>query len=129
MERWAEEEVELPESYNETRVVLMLRDPSWAFAYWDLKDTDRRDFQRSESFEGLMLRVYTMDDPESGLGDARQQFDIPVTLLDERWYINLPDQETYYKLALVAAADGEERSLAVSNAIVVPRGMTYRPLD
>jgi uncharacterized protein len=123
LERWAEEEVELPDSYNETRVVLMLRDPSWAFAYWDLREAERSEFLRSEVFDGLVLRVYSMDSAETKLADARQRFDIPVTLLDSRWYINLPDQETLYRLALVALVDGRERSLAVSNVIAVPRGM------
>ena len=123
LEYRAEEEVELPESYNETRIVLMLRDPSWAFAYWDLKETDRQEFQRSDTFEGLVLRVHILDDPEAGLETARTRFDIPVTLLDSRWYINLPDQETNYRLVLVARIGQGERQLAVSNAIVVPRGM------
>jgi len=50
-------EYELPESYNETKVRLLLRDPLWAFAYWDLKRSD------IETIEGLpestlALRVY-----------------------------------------------------------------------
>lgn len=122
LEHRAEEEVELPESYNETTVVLMLRDPSWAFAYWDLRESDRTEFQRSDTFEGLVLRVYSMDESGTELAAARQRFDIPVTLLDSRWYINLPDQDTLYCLALVALNDGEERDLAVSNEIAVPRG-------
>lgn len=116
----AAEEVELPESYNETRIVLMLRDPSWAFAYWDLRASDRQEFQRSEDFEGLVLRVYSME-RDVPIEDAQQRFDIPVTLLDSRWYINLPDQETLYRIALVAVIGHEERQLAVSNVIVVPR--------
>ena len=28
---------ELPERYNETKIVLLLRDPNWAFAYWDIR--------------------------------------------------------------------------------------------
>lgn len=120
---WAEEEVELPDGYNETKVVLMLRDPSWAFAYWDLRDSDRNEFQRDEGFEGLVLRVYSMDRPDTELAQARERFDIPVTLLDSRWYINLPDQETLYRLALVSVIDGAERELARSNVISVPRGM------
>lgn len=123
LEHRAEEEVELPESYNETTVVLMLRDPSWAFAYWDLRESDLVLFQRSDTFEGLVLRVYSMDEPNTSLEAARQRFDIPVTLLDSRWYINLPDQETLYRLALVALIDEQERELAVSNVISVPRGM------
>ena len=118
----AADEVELPETYNETRVVLMLRDPSWAFAYWDLRGADRLEFQRLESFDGLMLRVYSMESPDTPLDQARQRFDIPITLLDSRWYINLPDQETLYRLSLVASVDGEERELARSNVIAVPRG-------
>ncbi len=115
------EEVEPAESYNETRVVLMLRDPSWAFAYWDLKESDRREFGKSDAFEGLVLRVYSIHEPETSLSAASEQFDIPVTLLDSRWYINLPEQETFYRLALVAIVDGSERQLAVSNVINVPR--------
>jgi hypothetical protein len=118
-----EEETELPETYNETRVVLMLRDPSWAFAYWDLKGSDRARFSRSEDFEALFLRVYSMEDPELAVAKARARFEIPVTLLDNRWYFNLPDQETYYRIVLVAVIDGKEEQLAVSNAVSVPRGM------
>ncbi len=116
----AVEEVELPESYNETRIVLMLRDPSWAFAYWDLRASDRSAFHHNEDFQGLVLRVYSMDS-DVPLEAAQQRFDIPVTLLDARWYINLPDQETRYRIALVGLVGREERQLAVSNVIAVPR--------
>jgi uncharacterized protein len=123
------DEIELPESYNETRIVLMLRDPSWAFAYWDLREKDRLTFQNSDGLEGLVLRVYRMNDPKTRLEDAEQQFDIPVTLLDSRWYINLPDQETLYRIALVAVTDESDRLLALSNAIAVPRGTIADPQD
>ncbi|MFW6211909.1 MAG: DUF4912 domain-containing protein [Spirochaetota bacterium] len=117
------DEIELPESYNETRVVLMLRDPSWAYAYWDLAKADRARFERAEGFEGLLLRVFNMDEPDTPLAKARARFEIPVTLLDNRWYFNLPDQETLYRIVLVAVDDGKEEQLAASNTITVPRGM------
>jgi uncharacterized protein len=119
----ASDETELPESYNETRVVLMLRDPSWAYAYWDLAKADRTRFERSDEFEGLLLRVYNMDEPDTPLSKARARFEIPVTLLDNRWYFNLPDQETLYRIALVALERGKEERLSASNTITVPRGM------
>ena len=127
LEPGSADEIELPESYNETRIVLMLRDPSWAFAYWDLREKDRITFQESDGLDGLILRVYSMDDADTRLEDARQQFDIPVTLLDSRWYINLPDQETLYRIALVARTDESESLLALSNAIEVPRGAIADP--
>jgi uncharacterized protein len=121
--RETEEEIELPDSYNETRVVLMLRDPSWAFAYWDLKKADRVRFDRSEEFDGLMLRVFSLDTAQAPVRSSRSQFEIPVTLMDSRWYFNLPDQQTFYRLALVASESGKEETLALSNVIIVPRGM------
>ncbi|MFP4378850.1 MAG: DUF4912 domain-containing protein, partial [Spirochaetales bacterium] len=105
------------------RVVLMLRDPSWAYAYWDLAKADRARFERAEGFEGLLLRVFNMDEPDTPLAKARARFEIPVTLLDNRWYFNLPDQETLYRIVLVAVDDGKEEQLAASNTITVPRGM------
>ena len=123
-----DEDIELPESYNETRIVILLRDPAWAFAYWDILAAEREAFRRSESFDGLLLRVYSLETPDQALPKCRTSFDIPVTLQDNRWYINLPEQESHYRLALVAVDGGEERILSVSNVVSVPRG-TLTELD
>lgn len=116
------EDIDLPDSYNETRVVLMLRDPSWAFAYWDLQQSDREAFRRSAGFDGLLLRVYSLEDAGQSVAQCRTSFDIPVTLLDNRWYINLPEQQSHYRISVVAVEGGVERMLAVSNVVSVPRG-------
>ena len=117
-----EDDVELPESYNETRVVLMLRDPSWAFAYWDIKDSVTDDLQNAEEFGGLLLRVYSLPGAGGELEGAVGRFDIPVSILDNRWYINLPEQDLCYRIVLVATVDGVERELSRSNMISAPRG-------
>lgn len=116
------EDIELPDSYNETRIVLMLRDPEWAFAYWDLRAADLDGFRRSDELEGLLLRVYSLESPEQRPANCRTSFDIPITLYDNRWYIHLPDQESNYRLALVAVENDVERLLALSNVVAVPRG-------
>jgi len=116
------EDIELPDSYNETRIVLLLRDPSWAFAYWDLQAADRDAFRRSSEFEGIVVRVYSLERPEQDVANCRTSFDIPVTLKDNRWYINLPDRGSNYRLALVAVEGEHERLLALSNTIAVPPG-------
>ena len=122
-----DEDIELPESYNETRVVLLLRDPAWAFAYWDLRTANKEAFRRSEKFEGLLLRVYSLESPDQSTATCRTSFDIPVTLNDNRWYINLPVQETIYRISLVAVESGAERLLALSNVVAVPRGTLPGP--
>lgn len=114
--------IELPETYNETRVVLILRDPEWAFAYWDLKQDERDEFEKNDDFEGLVLRIYsagTIDDLDSR---TSERFDIPVTLLDNRWYINLPEQQIHIRIALVVIVGGTERILALSNPVWSPKG-------
>lgn len=116
------EDIDLPDSYNETRVVLMLRDPSWAFAYWDIQESERSDFRRSPEFEGLLLRVYSLEAPDQSIEQCRASFDIPISIVDNRWYINLPEQLSYYRLSLVGVMQGGERVLALSNVIAVPRG-------
>ena len=116
------EDIELPESYNETRIVLLLRDPAWAFAYWDLQTAESEAFRRSEEFVALLLRVYSLESPEQRIANCRTSFDIPITLHDNRWYIHLPDQESNYRLALVAVENDTERVLALSNVVAVPRG-------
>ena len=113
---------ELPDRYNETCVVLMLRDPSWAFAYWDLSDGDRGALTGTESFEALLLQVHSMDDESEDVSRSSDHYEIPVSLLDNRWYLNLPDQDRLYRLALVARVDAVDSVLAVSNLIAVPRG-------
>jgi hypothetical protein len=116
------EDAELPASYNETRIVLMLRDPAWAFAYWDLREADVAEFQRSSTFDGLVLRVFAMSQPDAPIASIEENSDIPVTLMDSSWYIYLPEQELHYRIALVARHREGERVLAVSNVVAVPRG-------
>ncbi len=54
----------IPERYNETIIVMMLRDPLWAFAYWDIKDKERDILKEKDGFQGLFLRIYEILDCE-----------------------------------------------------------------
>ena len=95
----SEEKQEYPisERYNETRLTLLLRDPLWAFAYWDIKDLDYKKIQNTMPGFSLILRVHESRDSIIGDDKYIDSFDIPVTLTDNRWYINLPRAgSTYY---------------------------------
>ncbi|MFW5842912.1 MAG: DUF4912 domain-containing protein, partial [Spirochaetota bacterium] len=114
----------LPKSYNTTRVVLMLRDPAWAFAYWELADALVEGLETRAQFEGLVLRVAELDDS----GAVVDSFDIPVQLSDLQWYIHLPERNTRYRVSLVSRVDGKEEIHAASGTIRVPPG-TVLELD
>jgi hypothetical protein len=114
------EEVALPESYNQTRIVLMARDPHWAFAYWDIDDQHRLKLRKSPEAE-LLLRVHDLDQGSSNGSSGSSSFDIPVQLGDSSRYIYLPHQRRRYMLELGCSVSGKYLCLVRSNAIRTPR--------
>ena len=121
-------EPELPARYNETRIVVMLRDPAWAYAYWDLPEYPEDSQQDEGPLENLVLRVVELRDPNA-TGSAHDvgSFDIPIQSSDSSRYINLPHQETQYRIDLISVLDEVETLLATSNIVSVPLG-NFAPL-
>jgi hypothetical protein len=103
----------VPCRYNETRVVLMIRDPHWAFAYWDIEESQGQRVRQDPNFEQLVLRVH--DCPSSS------SFDIPIQREDSSWYIYLPNPDCEYYLELGYLAAGRFKLLARSDQIRTPR--------
>ena len=107
------DEYVIPEKYNETRIALLLRDPSWAYAYWELKESDRAKLKSGP----VVLRVHKVM-----VGKKEPDFfDIPVTLDDNSWYINLPDTNSEYFAEIISTIFGGEKSLCKSNSIFSPK--------
>jgi len=105
----------IPERYDETRIVLMLRDPDWAFAYWDISTSVADKLKSDKDFESLVLRVYDFDDKSF-------YFDITVQFTDMSWYINLPNRNSSYVIELGYIANKIYTALAESNRIQTPEG-------
>jgi hypothetical protein len=114
--------------YNETMIRAMVRDPSWAFAYWDVSDSDLAGLRGEEAAAGLFLRVAEI----AGAGEAaaagndahKDYFDIPVADEDRQWYINLPRAGVRFRIDLCARHAGQAgkiKALARSNEVVSPR--------
>jgi uncharacterized protein len=103
----------IPEKYNETRIALLLRDPSWAYAYWEIKDADKAKLKNGP----VVLRVHKVL-----MGKKEPDFfDIPVTLDDKSWYINLPDTNSEYYAEIISTIFGGEKSLCKSNSVFSPK--------
>lgn len=110
--------------YNETMIRAIVRDPSWAFAYWDVSDSDLEVLRGEESSAGLFLRVAEIE-PSGEQGEAhRDYFDIPVADNDQQWYINLPRSGVRFRIDLCARRGGQAgkfRVLARSSEVESPR--------
>lgn len=111
----------LPKSYNETQISVILRNPAWAFVYWDLNDTDSREAQQTKSFSTFVLRVlyFAQVDDEK----PSEMYDIPVKSEDYDRYILLSQAESVVRIDLVAEFKTlEPRILARSRKIIIPKG-------
>lgn len=111
---------EIPERYNETKISLLLRDPFWAFAYWDIMDQELGEIGERGHIEGLLLRVCQIETDKSGKEVVIDSFDIPVKVQDNKWYINLPESGKNYFIKLVVRLGRGEKVLCTSNTVTSP---------
>jgi uncharacterized protein len=115
------EEINLPERYNETKIMLMLREPTWGFVYWDLKFDLIKNFESDNAFEGLFLRMVELSDRTYRKDDVLDYFDIPVNISDRRRYIRFPNEDTFYMIELYSLDNGQEKLISRSNVIETSR--------
>jgi hypothetical protein len=107
------------ETYGLNRVWLLVRDPEWIFAYWDVSPAAMKDLGRSLGERGLALSRLTLRvvDPVSG-GSS----DILLPPGARWWYIRTDSARRTYRAELgVTLPSGEFRRLAGSNTVVTPR--------
>ena len=125
--RIGEFEYPIPERYDETKLVFLVKDPDWAFVYWDIETSKLREIKEriesNDSENDFVLRIYEFedlslkDDVEYGF-----YFDIPIQITDFSWYVNLPTRGGYYKAAIgIVDANGFDGIIS-SNVISTPSG-------
>jgi hypothetical protein len=114
-----EERFLFPETYGVNRVRLLVRDPEWIFAYWDVSPSSMKDLGKSLGERALALSRLTLRvlDPVSG-GSS----DILLPPGARWWYIRTDSARRTYRAELgVTLPSGEFRRLAESNTVVTPR--------
>jgi hypothetical protein len=112
--------VPFPRQYNITFVEVMIRDPLWTFAFWEVKEHDRETLGRIAGFEGYCLRVNPLPDEE---GADSLGFTVPVGPEDTAWYIGFPSENTGRRFQVELCARLGERIdvLASSRIFTVPK--------
>jgi hypothetical protein len=113
----------IADRYNQTKIVFMVRDPHWAFAYWELDNKTLERLPNKEENRYLILRVRETESVQPS------SFDIPIQFSDSSWYIYLPNQDCSYILELGIVSKGRYSCLASSNPIHTPREVGARSPD
>lgn len=110
---------ELPESYNETSIHVMMKNPTWLYCYWSLSPLDAEHFSGEGSWR-LLLHV-TLNDTDGSLLDS---YDIAVDGGDSEWNMNISANHGTAMVSLeVELADKSRRTLARS--VRVPLVSSY----
>lgn len=118
---------ELPSDYGESRIVLMVRDPYWIHAYWDLppsKKEELRSIVGSEIFNRSrkILRVYDVSDVNFTGLNAWKSFDINLGDEAKNWYINVGEPNRSWCVDIgYLTPSGRFLVAARSNVVSTPR--------
>ncbi len=106
-----EDSVELPKSYNETFMDVVLRNPAWAFVYWDISMENLLKLKKTSSLS-VMLHVSFFEDKEEMKSD--DSFDIQVALEDRQQYILIPFGKKYMRVDLIYSSDNHRVNVLAS---------------
>ncbi len=114
-----EERFVFPETYGVNRVRLLVRDPEWVFAYWDVNPEAMKELARSLGERSLGLSRLTLRIVGAVSGAVS---DILLPPGARWWYVRTDAARRKYRAELgVKLASGEFRRLAWSNSVVTPR--------
>jgi hypothetical protein len=117
----------LPKRYNISYIEVMIRDPLWAFVFWEIKGYEKELHEKAPDFEGYCLRVIPLTaDKPSPLGrtyvmDRENSFTVPVGVNDTSWYLGFPPAEGRYMVELCVRRGEEEIVLIFSRPFKMPR--------
>ena len=111
---------DLPDGYGESRIVLMPRDPQWAYAYWDMPN-DRKEALRRQGGVKLALRFYDVTDInlDSQSPHSLQQYECDE--MAREWYLPVPVSDRDYVVEIgYFCNDGRWLLLARSSPVHIP---------
>ena len=111
---------DLPGGYGESRIVLMPRDPQWAYAYWDIPGPHKEEMRRQGGVR-LAIRFYDVTDVDinSVAPHSLQQYECDE--MAREWFLPIPVSDRDYIAEIgYVAADGRWLMMARSAPIHVP---------
>ena len=111
---------ELPEGYGDSRIVLLPRDPKWAYAYWDISN-EHKDELRRQGGQQLALRLYDVTEIDQSYQTPHGMQQQDCDEMARSWYLEIPMSDRDYTAEIgYVTGDGNWLMLARSAPIRVP---------
>lgn len=114
---------DLPETYNETSIYLMLKDANWAYVFWNIAPNLLEELEQKNAELLVRVEVFGKNKVQEG------SFDIGIRKDDEDWNVELPWMGKEYRAVLVAQYNGKEDLLARSNVVCVQKCWLEEHID
>ena len=111
---------DLPAGYGDSRIVLLPRDPQWAYTYWDIPN-DHKEELRRQGGQTLALRIYDVTDVDLDYQSPHSIQEYPADELAREWYLPIPVSDRDYVIDVgYRTADGGWLVLARSARVHIP---------
>ncbi len=120
-----EESFVIPPGYSDTRISLLVKDPWWSYAYWEVSVEVVRDAERRlPPGEGWRpaLRAYDVTDSPTGPARGSRSFDVVVPGFLGNWFLHTdaPSRSFVVDVGFLSLG-GDFVPVARSNRITSPR--------
>ncbi|MBN1354123.1 MAG: DUF4912 domain-containing protein, partial [Candidatus Omnitrophica bacterium] len=123
----ASDSCELPSNYGGTRLTLLVKDPFWIYAYWEISHDSLVSLKKSMSGDyadncKMILRMYEVTLVDFNGENANSYFDIEITPYSNNWYVSLwNDSVSYIGEIGLRGPDGRFFAMVRSNCVHTPR--------
>ncbi|MEL6128526.1 MAG: DUF4912 domain-containing protein, partial [Cyanobacteria bacterium J06628_4] len=108
---------DLPGGYGESRIVLMPRDPQWAYAYWDIPGPHKEEMRRQGGIR-LAIRFYDVTDIDINAVSPHSLQQFECDEMTREWFLPIPVSDRDYIAEIgYVAADGRWLLMARSAPI------------
>ena len=125
----------LPKHYNISFIEVIIRDPLWAFVFWEIKEHDRETYEKAQDFEGYCLRVVPVNEGDEQSRDSNtpgESFTVIIDANDTARYLGFPEEKVTpaesgdvlgrrYIIKLCVILGHQEIPLVVSRPFTMPR--------
>lgn len=112
--------MDLPDGYGESRIMLMPRDPQWAFVYWDIPN-EHKAIARAQGGIQLALRICDVTDISLDYQRPHSVQEYPCDELAREWYLPIPVSDRDYVAEIgYRCADGRWVLMTRSTPVRIP---------
>ncbi|MDR2719078.1 MAG: DUF4912 domain-containing protein [Treponema sp.] len=117
----------LPLQYHVSFIDVLIRDPLWAFVFWEIKASDRNIYENAADFKGYCLRVIPLKE-DSLQPDEAASFMVTVDSGDTARYLGFPPEDgRCFKVELCMLNREDRAALAESRPFRLPRLIKLKP--